>query len=695
MITTEGRLTVDPTETVGATLTVRATSKEDPGKTKTAAVTIADAGKGGGALVVRNVCDATGCSTDSTDYAVRGKYVYAGNNRYQFYVDIAEGGSLATPVNMVMPMGGPEAGLFRFPRVGEQVLVCHSSNGYYFMGFAPSTSAPFYPEAAAANRGVDACGYNPSQRNPGNMNDFLNDNGMALRYKKEDNLNDGGRKTTGSGAFSEIGFYNKKAKWPDAIKRYNDGEEAKKEQRLPEDRFSRIDVLNIQSTGDIESRAGNYHLLKAKRVEILSDMGEIGPERRIDNCVGSFGEGNTRGAYYTNWQSTSAPLGDNPMDDPAVHGGDIHIRANKNGIFKAAEEIRLQVGRTCLVITDGGISVATRKVNSNVPTPNDTVFDMTPREGISMFGESVNITSARKFSLSDAWGASVGSMVGVLNIAGRQITQQTYDLAREKVVVGMNAFTLARNITAGTLAAYPQKAIPAGVVELSFDWIKLAIDIADFAYSTAGWKNPDGVYKTLKANLRAVDQWNLPNQVPTPEVSLKAISTVADAEPVECLMAALDMVLAISAAVYTTVEQAAALQLRQDLSSSVFDGTAKYWGAQVKSDFSDKLNLCAMCIDGGIIAGAMAGNLATGIGGPASIRLRQNGDAIIKAGAQKSLYGMTKQEAAVPASIWAEKAAAAVKTGLAITKLATGATSKLILQPWNKAQKMPLFVEKQ
>jgi hypothetical protein len=729
-ISDNGVLTVGGDEESG-NLRVTAKWSENEELSGSAAVRVVSTpGRSGGDLVVRNVCDRRGLSAKSGNDKSEnyGKSVTADNNGYQFYVDIVSGGNPATLVNMVMPMGGPEAGLFRFPRVGERVLVCHAVNDYYFMGFAPDPlSSGFYPEGALKNmtltdakdalseaekekgemseeedktaiqKRIDALkvyianyvdnGYNPAQINPGNMDDFLDDNGMALRYKKEDNANQpkegeaaGLQTTKGKGPFSEVGFYNKKSKWPGEIKNYEYYKEGK---RLEEERFNRIDVLNIQSTGDIESRAENHHLFMAKRIEILSDMEEISPETRIDNCEG----------HYTKWESGKAPLGDNPLDDAAVHGGDIHIRAQKNGIFKAAEEIRLQVGRTCLVITDGGLSVATRKVNSNVATLNDTVFDMDARQGITMFGESVNIASARKFSLSDAWGASVGSMVGVLNISGRQITQQTYELAQEAAVVLMNALNLAQNIAAGSLAVQPNKAIEAGKAELAFEWIRWGLDVLGLAYFTVGWKNPNGVYKALNANLQMLDGW-IPSAVHSSEDIKAASAALADAEPVEVLMAFLDLVLSITAEVYAVAENAAAIQQRQDLYGSVFDNKHRYWDAQKKSEFKNKLNLCAMCIDSGLIETAMVGNsFGIDIGGPASIRLRQSGDAIIKAGTQKKLYGLLKQDVSVPASIFGEKAAVWVKGGLTGVKIAAGAT-KLILQAEGKGNKIPVFVEK-
>jgi hypothetical protein len=572
------------------------------------------------------------------------------------------------------------------------------------------------------------------------MDEFLADNGMALRYKREINKNqprvasedqvdtEGNpvlveQETKGAGAFSEIGFYNKKSKWPDSVASAGD-----LDQRLPEDKFSRVDVLNIQSAGDIESRAENYQLLKAKRIEFLSDADEVSAETRAGNCRDNFSK----------WERGNAPLGDSPLDDPALHKGDVHFRAGKNIIFKSLEEIRIEVGRTTLIIDDSGFSVVTRKINSSVPIPNDTSFNMNSRDGITMFGEAVNIAAARKFSVADAWGGSVGSMVGVLNISGRQIGQRTYDKAQQNYALGMNGMTLARNITIGSMATSPQANFAAGWVAYTFDWIKFLIETGKSVYDlTKTYKNYSAHADTLQkqrdallnqhaselrqsalaemalqqdnAGIRRV-MANLNNEIAivedernNPSMALESTTNVLDtasrlvgAEPVEALMAALDLVLTITSSVYAVVEQSYSAAWRVDLAGSLFNGETKDWTPQKRSDFRDLLNIIALSIDSGVIEaamGLMSAASAIGMGGPASIRLRQSGDMVIQAGEQKQLYAELSQNASVPPSIATEKTTANVKTALAITKAVTGA-AKLIFQAESRGNKIPAFLEK-
>jgi hypothetical protein len=104
-------------------------------------------------------------------------------------------------------------------------------------------------------------GYIPSMANPfnavdekaENVNRVLPQEGEVLRYRNT--------AKSGQGRYSEIGFYKaEKAQWP-----LNEGEED----------FPSIDVLTLDSTGNIRETAENHHLQKAKRIEILADAPEV------------------------------------------------------------------------------------------------------------------------------------------------------------------------------------------------------------------------------------------------------------------------------------------------------------------------------------------------------------------------------------------------------------------------------------
>jgi hypothetical protein len=160
-------------------------------------------------------------------------------------------------------------------------------------------------------------------------------------------------------------------------------------------------------------------------------------------------------------------------------------------------------------------------------------------------------------------------------------------------------------------------------------------------------------------------------------------------------MAALDLTLSITSFVYSLVEGSYSDVWLKDFKGFALDNKSLGYDEKEKSHIRDQLNLAAMIIDNTIIDTAMIAIAATGIGtgGPASIRLRQSGDIVIKAGQQKNLYAEMSQKVSVPVAINSEKTTAGIKAGLAAAKLLTGLT-KFGLKIDEAVEKMPVFVEK-
>ena len=88
------------------------------------------------------------------------------DNPYRFHARNPNGTAEHT-VNIVMPLGGAESGLYRSPRKGESVLVAENdggdSNMYYLMGYLPDSEQPF---------------------TTGDKNKVIDDGGEIFRYKK-------------------------------------------------------------------------------------------------------------------------------------------------------------------------------------------------------------------------------------------------------------------------------------------------------------------------------------------------------------------------------------------------------------------------------------------------------------------------------------------------------------------------------
>jgi hypothetical protein len=314
------------------------------------------------------VCDGNGKTVVANNPSGGTLACISKNDPYRFYAITNTSGAVKTEVVMMMPLGGIESGLFRFPKVGDKILVAQSERGgsedSYLMGYLPNTSDNQFNKVE--DGAEDTAG-------------ILGELGEVFRYKKTGS-------NTSDEEYSEIGFYNRQTRW----KQSDDAN------------CPKIDRISIQSTGDIRSKAQNHHQTKARRFELLVD------------CDG------------VDHTDEARPLGDGEGDDSRLYAGDAHIRAKNRLVFKAGQELRLQVGRSAIVISDDGITITSKKTKKNVAVPWDTVINLTPRDGITMFGQNVNVGAAYNFSLRESAGGAVSSLGGVMRLSARDLLAQSY-----------------------------------------------------------------------------------------------------------------------------------------------------------------------------------------------------------------------------------------------------------------------------
>jgi hypothetical protein len=219
--------------------------------------------------------------------------------------------------------------------------------------------------------------------------------------------------------YSEIGFYHEPTQWEPksgAVADYaeKDGD------------FPKIDRINISSTGDLHESTANHHEVRAKRFELYV------------NCD-------------KDPRNDEKPFGDQNGDDSFLYAGDAHIRAGNRIVIKADEEIRLQVGRSAIVISDKGISIVSKKTKSNIATPWDTALSVTPLEGISMFGTHLKMVAAYDFLLAESFGGSLSSMLGVTRITSKDFKALSSTLV-SYVVTGAGVMGTIADVIGSTLA---------------------------------------------------------------------------------------------------------------------------------------------------------------------------------------------------------------------------------------------------
>jgi hypothetical protein len=305
---------------------------------------------------------------------------------YEFYAKKTSRDQNTYVIQLIMPLGGKESGLFRYPKDGETILVdMGGTAGNCLLGYFPS-------ESEAVNNFLT----NTASSNSDEKNALQNEAGMVLRYEQT------GKSTAPaydaedtSGRYSEIGFYHRPTQW----------EPSKKDDYVDTTDIPRIDHLNIQSSGDIHSKAVNHHRMKAKRIEILSNVDASNFSKEL--------KGNNR------------PFGDKGADVSELLQGDIHIRGSRRIVLKAGSEIRLEVGRSTIVISDAGIILTTRKTHSDIHNSLDTVLSVLPRDGITMFGQHLKLAAAYDWAILENMGSSIKGTAGIMRLEGKDIKAST------------------------------------------------------------------------------------------------------------------------------------------------------------------------------------------------------------------------------------------------------------------------------
>ena len=306
-------------------------------------------------------------------------------------------------VNIVIPAGGAESGLFRFPRVGEKVLV-HLGGGTdnYLLGYVPDSTNnnTFVPQLAATDKQT------------AENNKLQADKGLILRYQQT------GKNSPGPDEqYSEIGFYSKLTSWePSVADNYNetvmldkDGkettDEAKKDKQVP-----KIDRINIKSTGDIYSDAVNYQGIRANRMEI-----SVGKDKNL-------GKKAKRGVL-------SLEAGD-----------EIQITSDT--------KITLKVGKSSITIDDTGISMSTNKVTGPYGTAWETKLNLSPADGIMGGGTRIKFSAVNQAALEDSYGGSLSANMGITRIGGLDIKMETESMeSYTRKFVGNLLSDLIPNIT--------------------------------------------------------------------------------------------------------------------------------------------------------------------------------------------------------------------------------------------------------
>lgn len=283
-------------------------------------------------------------------------------------------------VTLMRPVGGKMEGLYRFPHIGEKVLVLVAENGNnYLMGYLPGEETPF----SSPVKGKE------DSEMP------LDKEGLSLRYKKK-----GGNELLPVNAedYSEIAFYRDKSAWQ------QDGAEVD------------VDKIRVSSTGDVESFAENLNQLNGKRIVLQS---KYLYSDKVDQPEGSDEKTITSGNI-----ATGTDLEENVLDTDDIKKGDIIINADNRIVLNAREGIMLCVGASSIELKPSKVSIDCAKIDGEVSGegPYDASIALDSRGDIKLYGRKLVGDIQREVNFCDAFGGELSSTMGRVSVSGSAVS---------------------------------------------------------------------------------------------------------------------------------------------------------------------------------------------------------------------------------------------------------------------------------
>ena len=309
-----------------------------------------------------------------------------GEDIYTFYAvkDVTSGGQTAVKVKIMMPLGGELNGMYRFPRVGEKVVVAEEKQTHYLMGYLPTKEKPFSPSG----------------------DDVFDKEGQVLRYKKTGaNVADANRDQE----YSEIGFFKEASRWQ-TVDTNLKKKAYSKEVTVGDSKeyYPYIDTVKISSTGDVTSNAQNLNEIKGRRV-ILESKYLIADEKVDDETVSG---------------NIEKDLTERIVNEEDISKGDIVINADNKIVIDARNGILLKVGGATVSIEQDGISLSAAKVDGikEGTGPFDASLSVSQNGAISLGGKKLSGSFCNSVSLSDDFGGCISFSSGNVDVKGRAVS---------------------------------------------------------------------------------------------------------------------------------------------------------------------------------------------------------------------------------------------------------------------------------
>lgn len=297
----------------------------------------------------------------------------------------------AAKIRIMMPLGGKLNGMYRFPRVGEKVVVAIEGVSHYLMGYLPTEETTFSPK-----------------ENNEESTDVFDEEGLVLRYKKTGaNVADENRDEE----YSEIGFFKEPSRWStnDKALQNKDLSLEEKDENGNKEYYPYIDTVRVSSTGDISSNAQNLNEIKGRRLLLESKF--LYADRKEGDKVTV--PGNIKG-----------DLEERIVDDADINKGDIYVNADNKVVISARNGIQLECGGASISIEPTGISISSAKVDGLEAGegPFDSEISLKHDGTVSLNGKQLISYFAKAMFMEDGFGGGFICNSGSMDIFGRSVS---------------------------------------------------------------------------------------------------------------------------------------------------------------------------------------------------------------------------------------------------------------------------------
>ncbi len=348
----------------------------------------------------------------------------------------------AAKVKIMMPLGGELNGMYRFPRVGEKVVVAVEGEAHYLMGYLPSSEMPFSPKKDGKEKTT-----------------VFDDEGLVLRYKKT------GKNASGE-SYSELSFMKKPVEWATTdsnLKKESASKVVTNNSDKSKKYYPYVDQVSLSSTGDIKSHAEYLNEITAQRVSMQAKF---------------LTSANTK-------QKTVTELTPN-YDE--IDKGDVYISADRRIILDAREGVLLKCGPVKVGLTQTGLELCCGKLGGpdERSGPFDSSISMGTNGDFNIQGKKFMGSFDRSVSLFDGFGGNLSMTMGRTSLSGSAVTIEA-STTLSSIFNGLVGLT---NMIDQVASLYTQNKAMAHVSKQTFILSNVAQTIGSFAAKTAGQKKP-------------------------------------------------------------------------------------------------------------------------------------------------------------------------------------------------------------